>query len=133
MHTRSVALLAVLTLLGLGCHASPPPTTARSVANPHERTSVSGAATPAGENRGTTSTTATNPSIPANVPPPAAGTSTPTQVDPQPSSAPYKPGNEPPAPIGGGPKTETGGSVYGEEDEGNTGAPKGGDGSRPGK
>lgn len=136
MHTRSALFFAALTLLGvapsvLGCSRgeySPAPSTAHK-ANPPplEMPSNAHATQPTtrtneGEQQQTTTTNA-----PA-APPPAAGTSTPT---PSTEKPPYKPGSDATPPIGGGPKPETSGAVHGDENEGNTGAPKGGDGSKP--
>ena len=131
MHTRIAVVLSAVTLFGLGCHGSdykPPATAAQSVtppALPQETVSVSGSRVTPGENRAANTTTTNNA---AAVPPPSAGTSTPTK-----STEPFKPGNQPPSSIGGGPKAETGGAVFGDGNEGNTGAVKGGDGSSPGK
>jgi len=135
MHTRMAVVLSAMTLFGLGCHGSnysPPPTAARSMTPPplpQETVSVSGSRVTPGENRAasTTATTATTNNA-ASVPPPSAGTSTPTQ-----GTDPFKPGNQPPSSVGGGPKAETGGAVFGDGNRGNAGAVKGGDGSSPGK
>jgi hypothetical protein len=145
MHIRSTAVLfAALALAGVGCsgsHYQPPPNTARTVgapALPQETTSVSGAnahsgskvsAEPAKTAPTPPSATGGGPHNSNLSPPPSAGTSTPLPNSP----APYKPGNEQAPNTGGGPKTETGGAVYGDGNEGNTGAIKGGDPSAPPK
>ncbi|MGZ3419787.1 MAG: hypothetical protein ACXVEF_19265 [Polyangiales bacterium] len=131
----SAALLALAASSGFACHGS---TTEPKAANPHtvdplnprEVLSESGSTielsndphaaaspqpAPQGSNIG-----GTNP--PSSSPPPAA-----------PPDA-YKPSDQVPAPpkgIGGGPKNETGGAVYGDGNQGNTGAIKGGDSPPP--
>lgn len=130
MYIRSTAVI-VLMLSGLGCHGSdykPPMTQANGInppAYPQEMRSSTGGRI--GDSTGSTptqpasTTAAAQTHGPSLSPPPAAGTSTPT------AAPPYKPGNtDAPKSIGGGPKTETGGSVYGDGNEGNTGAIKGG-------
>lgn len=139
MYIRNTALLIALGLSAglVGCHGSdykPPATQANGVnppAYPNEVTSSSGGrvgdgAGVAATHHNTSGATTQNPQTPANVPPPSAGTSTPTPA------APFKPGSDQSAPAtGGGPKSETSGAVFGDGNQGNTGAVKGGDPSAP--
>jgi hypothetical protein len=144
MHIRSTAVLFTLAMAGIACSGSkyqPPPNAARSVtapAYPQETTSVSGNNGNTGTKAGAEPAQNPPPSPPTGVgggprsnlsPPPSAGTSTPLPNSP----GPFKPGADQAPSTGGGPKTETGGSVYGDGNEGNTGAIKGGDPSAPPK
>jgi hypothetical protein len=131
MYIRSTAVLFTLALLG--CHGSdykPPATSANGQtppAYPGEVTSTSGGRMGDHIPSRNPATAIPNPNpapphnMPASAPPPSAGTSTPTQ------NSPYKPGADQPPATGGGPKTESGGAVYGDGNEGNTGAIKGGE------
>ncbi|MBI2392618.1 MAG: hypothetical protein HYV09_23740 [Deltaproteobacteria bacterium] len=129
---RGTTLILPCALLGIGCHGvnRPPPRAAEvnPRAYPQEVSSPTGMSGTLPSSQPKPATSSPGEGV-ATSPPPAAGTSTPTPSTLAPERQPFKPGGpQPPSGTGGGPKDDTGGSVIGDESEGNTGAVKpGGD------
>jgi hypothetical protein len=144
--SRFVSFCSIAAVaFGLGCHSTAnthanDPHTATTPEYPQNMRSASGgmadpgndpraasvpqpAPTTQGTN-GTSSDKGTTSGPATNAPPPSAPVTGAT-----PPSGGFKPdnGTPPPGGTGGGPKSDTGGAVFGDGHEGNTGAIKGGD------